>query len=131
MSQLVSGVNAYKKVGLETKVAAASPQRLIELLFDGAVSAIGRAIVFLRDGDVASMGQSINKANAIVLDGLLGSLNKEKGSDVADNLASLYEYISMTLLKANIHKSEEMLVEAKDLLSGLGDAWKESTKSFN
>lgn len=131
MSQLVSGVNAYKKVGLETKVAAASPQRLIELLFDGAVSAIGRAIVFLRDGDVASMGQSINKANAIVLDGLLGSLNKEKGSDVADNLASLYEYISMTLLKANIYKSEEMLVEAKDLLSGLGDAWKESTKSFN
>lgn len=130
MNQLVSGVNAYKKVGLETKVAAASPQRLIELLFDGAIAAIGRAIVSLNAGDYSAMGQSINKANAIVLDGLLGSLNKDKGSDVADNLSALYEYISMTLLKANIHKSESMLSEAKDLLSGLGDAWKESTKSY-
>ncbi|HEY0589121.1 MAG TPA: flagellar protein FliS, partial [Pseudoduganella sp.] len=39
------GVNAYAKVGLETGVSAASPHKLIVMLFDGALAAIATASV--------------------------------------------------------------------------------------
>lgn len=129
MNQVVTGVRAYQKVGLESKVAAASPQKLIELLFDGANTAIGKAIIALRDGDMVSMGQSIGKANAIVVDGLQGCLKVDPKNEVSVNLSNLYTYVSTTLLKANLHRDEGLLVEARDLLASIGGAWKEGTKS--
>ncbi len=129
MNQVVTGVRAYQKVGLESKVAAASPQKLIELLFEGANTAIGKAIVALRDGDMVAMGQSIGKANAIVVDGLQGCLKVDPKNEVSVNLSNLYTYVSTTLLKANLHKDESLLVEARELLASIGGAWKEGTKS--
>lgn len=119
-------VNAYKKVGLETKVAAATPEKLIDLLFDGAISAVNKGIVALQSGDVAALGQSTGKASAIIVEGLMGSL-KIENNEIGRNLLQLYEYISTLLLKAGLERSEEKLVEARDLLADLSGAWKEAT----
>ncbi|MGM3372105.1 flagellar protein FliS, partial [Escherichia coli] len=37
------GANAYANIGVETGVIAASPHKLITMLFDGALVAIARA----------------------------------------------------------------------------------------
>jgi flagellar protein FliS len=39
-----SGVSAYSKIGVETGVLAASPHKLIVMLFDGAIVALGNAL---------------------------------------------------------------------------------------
>lgn len=47
-----SGVLSYQKVGVESAVMSADPHQLIVMLFDGALSALVRARLFLEQGDV-------------------------------------------------------------------------------
>ncbi len=79
-----NGANAYAKVGIETGVAAASPHKLIVMLFDGALLSIATATQKMKDGDIAGKGQAISKAITIIDSGLRASLNKEAGGEIAD-----------------------------------------------
>ncbi|WP_250459750.1 flagellar export chaperone FliS [Microbulbifer litoralis] len=119
------GAAAYSRVGVESDVLSASPHRLITLLFDGADSAIRRAAVYLQDGNVAERGKSISKALDIVNNGLLASLDRERGGELAGNMAALYDYIARLLLRANLRGDAAALDEAGRLLRELASAWRE------
>lgn len=61
---------AYARVGVETGVVAASPHKLIVMLFDGALLAITNARQQMAAGQVAEKGTSISRAIDIVSCGL-------------------------------------------------------------
>lgn len=117
------GVNAYAKVGLETGVSAASPHKLIVMLYDGALVSILNAVAGMKSGNVAVKGAAISKAINIVDNGLRAALDKKVGGEIAQNLDALYEYISARLFKANLENDPAILDEAHALLSDLRDAW--------
>ncbi len=117
------GVNAYAKVGLETGVSAASPHKLIVMLFDGALAAIATASTQMAAGNVQEKGKAISKAIQIVDNGLRASLDREAGGEIAANLDALYDYMSRRLLKANIENDKEALEEVRGLLADLRDTW--------
>lgn len=119
------GANAYAKIGVETGVVAASPHKLIVMLFDGASLAIANAKIHLSTGDISKKGQSISKAITIIDSGLRASLDKTKGGEVAENLDALYEYMSAQLLQANLTNKVELLEEVSGLLSTLKSAWEQ------
>lgn len=119
------GARAYAKVGVESGVLSASPHQLIVLLFDGLLAAIRAARLHMENGNVAEKGKSISKALDILNQGLLAALDREKGGEVAGNLASLYEYCASLLLKANLHNDPRALDEAARLLGEIGAAWRE------
>jgi len=119
------GAAAYGRVGLESDVMSASPHRLITLLYEGADTAIRTAAVHLEDGNVAEKGRAISKALDIVNNGLLAALDRERGGELAERMASLYDYIARLLLKANLDKDPACLEEARRLLGELGSAWRE------
>lgn len=121
-----TALNTYKKVGIESKVLAATPAKLIELLFDGAVNAITNAKTAMSQGNVAETGRLVNKATAIVIDGLMGGLKMDEGGALAGNLASLYVYIAQLLSKSHLEKNPDGLEEAKRLLLELREAWSEA-----
>lgn len=118
-----SGANAYMKVGVETGVIAASPHRLIVMLFEGAETALRSAIAQMSAGDVPGKGRSISKAIDIIDNGLRASLDKSNGGEIAENLAALYEYMTTRLLQANLQNSPEILREVLKLLGELKGAW--------
>jgi len=120
-----NGANAYAKVGMETGVAAASPHKLIVMLFDGALLSIATAVQKMKDGDIAGKGQAISKAIAIIDSGLRASLNKEAGGEIAISLDALYEYMGRRLLAANIENQPAVLDEIHGLLHDLKSAWEE------
>lgn len=122
-----SGANAYAKVGLETGVAAASPHKLVIMLFEGAMVAIASAIQQMQAGDIPAKGQSISKAITIIDSGLRASLNKEIGGEIALNLDALYGYMSSRLIIANLKNQPTILEEIYQLLKGLKDAWEQIT----
>ncbi len=122
-----SGANAYAQVGLETGVVAASPAKLVIMLFEGAMVAIASAIQHMQAGDIAAKGQSISKAITIIDSGLRASLDKEVGGEIALNLDALYEYMSSRLLIANLKNQPAVLEEVYQLLKGLKDAWEKIT----
>jgi flagellar protein FliS len=116
-------VHSYAKVGVETGVLAASPHKLIVMLFDGAVVALRTAALQMASGNVPEKGKAISKAIEIIDNGLRASLNKEAGGQIAENLDSLYEYMSARLLTANIKNDSVILDEVQGLLVELRDAW--------
>lgn len=120
---LNSGASAYAKVGIETGVAAASPHKLIVMLFDGALVAVSNAAAQMRSGNIAGKGQSISKAISIIENGLRASLDKKAGGNIAGNLDALYEYMGGRLLQANLKNQPELLDEVHGLLKDLKQAW--------
>ncbi len=122
-SSQVRGANAYAKVGIETGVIAASPHKLIVMLFDGAIVAISNAVQHMHQGEIAAKGHSISKAISIIENGLRASLDKKAGGDIAGSLDALYEYMTARLLKANLENSEAMLTEVQNLLRDLKTSW--------
>lgn len=119
------GAAAYASVGVESEVMSASPYRLIGMLFDGAITAIRLAAVHMQAGRVAQKGQAISRALDIVNNGLLAAVDLDKGGEMAERLASLYEYIARKLLSANLHDDPVALDEARQLLDDIGSAWRE------
>lgn len=117
------GAGAYARVGVESGVMSASPHQLISMLFDGAGTAIRAAALHMREGQVAEKGKAISKALDIVNNGLLAALDREKGGELADRMASLYDYIARLLLYANLRNDPASLDEAGRLLADLGEAW--------
>ena len=119
------GVNAYAKVGLETGIAAASPHKLITMLYDGAVVALINATNHMKAGNIEAKGKAISHAIQIIDNGLKASLDKEVGGEIAKNLDALYEYMSARLLTANLQNQVEILDEVRGLLTDLRETWKQ------
>ncbi len=117
-------LDSYSKVHYSANVEAASPHKLITMLFDGALERITQAKGAMQYGNVELKGKKINSAVAII-GGLRQSLDKDQGSDIAENLDALYIYIQNILARAHLKNDSALLDEASSLLSQLASAWKE------
>lgn len=117
------GVNVYAKVGLETGVIAASPNKLIIMLYEGAISACHSAIGYMQTEDIPNKGAMLSKAISIIESGLRLSLDKKVGGEIAESLDALYAYMSKRLMMANIHDQPELVHEVIKLLTDLKTAW--------
>lgn len=123
LGSMKSGASAYAKVGIETGVVAASPHKLISMLFEGAIVAIRAASQHMQAGDIEAKGKSISKAIDIIDNGLKASLDIKAGGEIAANLQALYQYMSGRLLEANLKNAPELLDEVKALLTDVSSAW--------
>lgn len=119
------GAAAYGRVDVESHVLSASPHKLINMLFDGALKAIKAAKLHMEQQNVPAKAQSISKALDIVNMGLAAALDKEKGGELAERLEQLYSYVAELLLQANLKNDVAKLDEAAELLEQIGSAWKE------
>ncbi len=117
-----SAVNSYASVKVHSGVESASPHRLIQMLFEGALERIAQAKGAIAQKQLARKGELISKAVAIV-GGLQGSLNDNEGGALAANLDSLYDYIIRRLTQANSENSVEQLDECSRLLGEIKSAW--------
>jgi flagellar protein FliS len=108
---------------METGVVAASPHKLIVMLFDGALVSITNALLNMRSGNIGEKGKAISKAIMIIDSGLRAALDKKVGGEIAEGLDALYEYMSGRLLTANLKNDPAILEEVQRLLTELRDAW--------
>lgn len=104
---------------------SASPHQLIVMLFDGTKSALVRAKILLEQNDVVGKGNALSKAIDIISNGLKLGLDMEKGGELAENLADLYDYMVRRLLHANINNDVQAIMEVEALLDNIADAWKQ------
>lgn len=122
------GAGAYARMGVESRVMSASPHQLIVMLFDGARTAIRTARLHMVNGSMPEKGEAIAQALDIITQGLMAGLDRERGGDIAQNLADLYDYIGRLLLRASLENDPEKLDEASRLLADIGSAWNEVGK---
>ena len=124
-----SALQQYGQVGAQSGVACATPHRLIQMLFDGALDKLALARGHMQRGEVALKGSHIGWVISII-DGLRMSLDKETGGEIAQNLDALYSYMQLRLLHANLHNDVEILNEVSALLHTIKDAWDQIPAEF-
>jgi flagellar secretion chaperone FliS len=118
-----AGANVYAQMGLETGVVDASPNRLVVMLYDGALLACRNAVTYMQNKDIQHKGEMISKAILIIDSGLRASLDKKVGGEIAESLDSLYLYMIRRLTSGNIHNNIEHIKEVANLLAELKMAW--------
>lgn len=113
----------YRQLGIESEISNASPHRLIQLLFEGALARLAAAQGAIERGDLAAKGELLGKAISIV-GGLRSSLDMSAG-ELSERLDQLYEYINLTLLDASRQNDAEKVNEAIQLLKTVKSGWDE------
>ncbi len=112
----------YAKVGLETDVQAASPHRLVAMLFDGAFDAMAQATAAIQAGNVELKGRALSRAVRILDEGLRAGLDLSAGQ-LATDLRELYGYVCMRLTHANLKSDLAAIEECQRLLAPVREAW--------
>ena len=102
-------------------VSTATPARLLIMLYDRLLRDLTSAQQSLQDRDGQAASAALLHAQAIVSE-LNTSLDKTAW-DGAAGLSSLYVYVHERLVTANITQDAAVVVECRDLLQPLRDAW--------
>lgn len=104
--------------------ATVSPQRLLTMLYDRAVTDLGVAHDAMLREDWATSGERIGNASEILLE-LHATLDVQAWPD-GEGLSQLYLWIVAELMQARVRKSAQRVADCRDLLVPLRDAWREA-----
>ena len=115
--------NPYKQYR-QTAVETASPERLIIMLYEGAVKFINQAKISMHEENIEETNKALIKAQDIISELMIG-LNMEAG-EIAQNLYNLYDYFKQRLVEANTKKDDAILDEILGHLVELRDTWIEA-----
>ncbi len=115
-------MEGYGRGAIESEVNYASPYRIIQMLMEGALARVATAKGCIARNEIAEKGHQIAWCIRIV-EGLKTSLDAEKGGEIAENLDSLYDYITRRLLEANVSNDVAILDEVTKLLEEIKAGW--------
>ena len=117
-----NAAEAYHHTQVAGGTLCADPHSLITQMFDGALTRISRAQGAIQRGEIATKGEQISKA-VMIIGGLEGCIDHQRGGELADNLSRLYQYMGLALTEANIHNDLDKLAEVSRLLLEIKSAW--------
>jgi flagellar protein FliS len=117
-----SQLAAYRTVKVHGGVADADPHGMVLMLMDAAVERMTTARGCIERGETVRKTKLLHSCVNIVAE-LRGSLNMEKGGEIARNLSDLYDYMMRRLLVANLKNDCSCLAEVTSLLSEIRAAW--------
>ena len=103
----------------EETILSASPSRLVTLLFDRLLLDVERGEAAQRAADWQTANEQLQHAQRILVE-LTGSLDDSWSGSAA--LRTVYEYITRTLIGANIGRDPERTRECRDLIAPLREA---------
>ena len=114
---------AYASVGIHTAVEAASPHKLILMLYDGLLKQLRLGKAHMERGELGHKASCLSKALSILDQGLRLNLDRDAGGEIAHQLHALYEYCEWRVLHANMRNDPAALDEVTQLIEPLRTAW--------
>lgn len=112
--------DTYKRVDVET----ASQGKLVVMLFNGAIQRAEEARRQIEKQNIEGVHNHLIRAQEIIAE--LRSALDMKAGEVARNLDRIYEYFQHLLIKANIRKEVDPLVECIEHMTTMRDTWQEA-----
>ena len=110
------GYGAYQRIQAETS----SPGELVVLLYDALLKNLNRAVAGFDANESERVNDGLTRAQDITLE-LRASL--DPNSELAEQLAPLYEYMFRQLIGANTRKERAGVDEVIGLVRPVCDAW--------
>ncbi len=122
MNQKSRAARTYHLTAASSGAMFADPHSLITQMIDGALTRVAQAKGAISRDQTATKAELISKA-ILIIGSLEGCLDHDQGGDLSTNLASLYEYINLSLTQANINNDISKLDEVSRLLLEIKSAW--------
>ena len=107
----------------ENVIMTASKEDLTLMLYDGALRFINQAILAIEDKDYEKANTLTMRAQNIILE---FRATLDMSYEVAQQMDAMYIYIYELLINGNMKKDTAILSEARDLVRGFRDTWKEA-----
>ncbi|MEN4045792.1 flagellar export chaperone FliS [Sulfurimonas sp. NW15] len=117
--------NAAYNIYNQNNVNIESPEKLIEMMYEGVLRFNAQAKKAILDEDNAKKVYWINRAVSVIVE-LIAVLDKSQG-EVAVYLDGLYNYQIQLLSYANIENNTAKIDEVSNVFKGLLAGWRETT----
>ncbi len=102
--------NKYIKQYQTSNITTATPEKLMIMLFDGAIQFLQKAKSAIEEKNLAERSVNIEAARKIVRE-LMRTIDLENGNDVSKALFKLYNKMAMKLIKANVSRNSGLIDE--------------------
>jgi flagellar protein FliS len=124
-----NGAAQYRAVRSHGLVAGASPSRLVQVMFEHILSNLATAQGCMQRiqgnlplSEVVAKGKAVGKAVRLIGQ-LNGTLDMERGGQIAGNLRALYLYMLDRLTAANVTNDARIVAEVSSLVRKIKSGW--------
>lgn len=118
--------NPYQKYK-QTSVQSASREKILLMLYEGAIKFTKLAIKACEEKKIADKGYNIGRAYDIVME-LNNTLDHKVGGEISKNLESLYLFMMSQYTKANISGDSVPLKSNLKMLETLYGGWQQAVE---
>jgi flagellar protein FliS len=120
--------NAYQKYKA-TSIQSASREKILLLLYEGAIKYTKLAIIAAESKQIADRGENLGRAYDIILE-LNNTLDHKIGGEISKNLEQLYMFITDQYTKTNITGDPLPLKNALRILETLYEGWTKAVEQI-
>lgn len=114
----VNPYNKYIKQYQTNNITTATPEKLMIMLFDGALQFLQKAKSAIEEKNLQERSANIESARKIVRE-LMRTIDLENGNDVSKSLFKLYNRMAMKLIKANVSRNSILIEEVIEDLTNI------------
>ena len=114
---------AYAATQRETSVSSAKPVELVAMVYQRLLDHLYTGKIQMVEGTDSS--ESFSKAIDLITTGLESCLDKEKGGEIAQNLAFIYDWACKEIIRARLRRDPEMIQGVINAFVPLAEAWLE------
>ena len=115
-------LSKYGKIKDDTQTMFASPHQLVLMLFDGAIEAMSMTIGAIQHKNLELRSKQ-NTRSITIINGMRDCLDMQAGSELAENLYSLYQYMAQELFRAGFKNDVDTIRNIQFMLKDIRDSW--------
>ncbi len=109
---------------LAQQVMSASPAKLVAMLYERAITLLREVVDAIEAGDIERRWTANGKATEVISH-LWGTLDRERGGEIAENLNRLYGFMMMRLTMIDVENNAQAARDVIGLLEPLRRSWLE------
>ena len=109
---------------LVQQIMTAAPAKLVAMLYERAITLLHETVDAIEAGDIERRWRANGKATDVICH-LWGTLDRERGGEIAENLNRLYGFMMMRLTMIDVENDAQAAREVIELLEPLRRSWQE------
>ena len=113
----------YAATQRETSVSSARPIDLVVMVYARLLDHLRSAQLQMAEG--VDSAESLTKALELITTGLESCLDRERGGEIAQNLALIYDWAGKEIIRARLRRDPEMIQGVINAFVPLAEAWRE------
>ncbi len=118
----IAALAQYGQIKNDAQTTYASPHQLMLMLFDGAIEAMSFTIGAIQNENFELRSKQ-NTRSITIINGMRECLDMETGGELANNLYSLYQYMTKELFRASFKNDVDTIQNIQTMLRDIRGSW--------